>query len=213
MTGACEFSPDRKYRYALWRRWDMQHDLVAGVGSDYGRHKNAFLVVIGLNPSTADETKDDLTIRRCIDFAMRWGYPALCMLNLFAYRSTDAEAMKRYPFPIGQENNAHLQNICRQAVAYDADILCAWGKHGWHGDRVHDVALILGSGIAAHLKCLGQNKDGSPVHPLYVPADTMPKPFDIAAVAQANILHGRKSKKERRLVPKKRSGEAQASEC
>lgn len=52
------FSPCRTYRYDLWRKW-----------SD----TNPPLVVIGLNPSTADERRDDPTIRRCISFARKWG--------------------------------------------------------------------------------------------------------------------------------------------
>jgi hypothetical protein len=29
---------------------------------------------IGLNPSTADEAKDDPTVRRCLRFAFDWGF-------------------------------------------------------------------------------------------------------------------------------------------
>jgi hypothetical protein len=56
------FSEDRRHRYELWRIWDR---------------KVRKMVVIGLNPSTADETKNDPTIRRCIDFARRWGFARL----------------------------------------------------------------------------------------------------------------------------------------
>lgn len=44
---------------------------------------------IGLNPSTADETQDDPTVRRCIRYAQSWGYGALYMTNIFAFRATD----------------------------------------------------------------------------------------------------------------------------
>ena len=72
MERGARLSPCRTYRYALWRRW--------GEGPP--------AMFIGLNPSTADETADDPTIRRCIAFARSWGHGALCMANLFAYRAT-----------------------------------------------------------------------------------------------------------------------------
>ena len=149
------FSPCRKYRYTLWRRW-------AEGGS--------YLMVIGLNPSTADETNDDPTIRRCIDFAKRWGFNALCMTNLFAWRDTLPENMKKEISPIGPDNDLHLTTIGRDAGM----ILAAWGKHGKHLDRGKRVALMVG-----HLypRCLKKNQDGSPQHPLYVPAATQPIPF------------------------------------
>jgi hypothetical protein len=61
----------RTWRYALWRRWDLS--------------KPPF-IVIGLNPSMADELQDDPTIRRCINFAKREGCGSYVMLNLFAFR-------------------------------------------------------------------------------------------------------------------------------
>ena len=73
------FSPCRTYRYALSRVWAAD---------------KPYALFIGLNPSTADETLDDPTIRRCIDFAKRWGYGGLVMANLFAYRATEPSEMK-----------------------------------------------------------------------------------------------------------------------
>lgn len=82
------FSDCRIYRYALWRRW--------GSG-DYA-------MFIGLNPSTADEANDDPTVRRCIAFAKTWGYGALCMANLFAYRSPHPEDLRKACAPPNSGN-------------------------------------------------------------------------------------------------------------
>ena len=71
-TGA-NFSRCRQFRYTLWRRWDKTLPPV---------------MMIGLNPSTADAHRNDPTIRRCIGFAKRWGHGGLVMTNLFAFRAT-----------------------------------------------------------------------------------------------------------------------------
>ena len=65
-------------------------------------------MVIGLNPSTADEVTDDPTVRRCINYAKAWGYAGLCMTNLFAYRATDPVVMKAVAEPIGPDNDRYL---------------------------------------------------------------------------------------------------------
>lgn len=80
------FSRSRIYRYELWRRW-----------ADGGRYVN----FICLNPSTADEHKDDPTVRKCVKFARTWGYGAMCITNLFAYRATDRSVIKKVADPVG----------------------------------------------------------------------------------------------------------------
>lgn len=156
-----EFSPCRRYRYTLWREWPEL----------FGEHlSKSYLMVIGLNPSTADETKDDPTIRRCIDFAKRWGFGALCMTNLFAWRDTDPEQMKLVEDPSGPLNDHHLLEIAKGAGM----ILVAWGKHGKHLNRDRRVFAMIESAHYVVMHSLKVNKDGTPQHPLYIPADTMP---------------------------------------
>jgi hypothetical protein len=73
-SAGATFSKDRRYRYRLWRSW----------GDPELR-----CVFVGLNPSTADESNDDPTIRKCVGFAKLWGFGAVDVVNLFAFRSTD----------------------------------------------------------------------------------------------------------------------------
>lgn len=165
MNSVCEFSPCRKYRYTLWRNWATE-DLLVNAGNSSETKAHEYLMVIGLNPSTADETKDDPTIRKCIGFAKRWGFGALCMTNLFAWRDTDPAKMKKAENPIGDANNDWL----RYCAAYAGMILGAWGRHGEHLKRNQYIRGIVGRDI----HCLKVNKDGSPMHPLYVPYETIP---------------------------------------
>lgn len=152
MERAATLSACRTYRYALWRRW--------GPG-DYA-------MFIGLNPSTADETNDDPTIRRCIAFARAWGYGALCMANLFAYRATDPAVMKKAAEPVGWENDHTLTTLAAGAGV----VVAAWGAHGTYKGRDKSVRLLV-----PKLHFLRLTKDGHPGHPLYLPASLKPQPW------------------------------------
>lgn len=151
-TSGAVFSACRTWRYTLTRE----------VGTS-----ETTLMVIGLNPSTADETQDDPTIRRCIGFARSWGAGRLVMTNLFAFRATDPDEMMRASDPVGPDNDEHL---CREALAADL-ILAAWGAGGSYMYRDSKVRLMLG---ARPMSALGFTKSGAPRHPLYVPAATQP---------------------------------------
>ena len=149
MNTAAILSPCRTYRYSLTREWG------SGIA----------VLFVGLNPSTADETSDDPTIRRCIGFAREWGYARLHMANLFAFRSTDPSGMKNASDPIGPENDMHLL-----ALANDSALtVAAWGTHGTFGGRHSTVRKML-----PRLHYLRLTKDGHPGHPLYLPKSLRP---------------------------------------
>ncbi len=120
---------------------------------------------VGLNPSTADEMQDDPTIRRCIAFAMAWGYSGLCMTNLFAFRATDPTDMLRATDPIGPQND----QVLRERAGRAGVVVAAWGVHGTHKNRAWAVRMML-----PQLHCLRLTKDGHPGHPLYLPKTLVP---------------------------------------
>ena len=154
MKKTAEFSPCRKYRYALWRVWDESLPVC---------------MFIGLNPSTADEVEDDPTIRRCINFAKSWGYGSLVMANLFAFRATDPKVMKAEPFPVGANNDYYLEELASKSSM----IVAAWGNHGAHLKRADQVKALL-----PNLHCLKVTGTGQPSHPLYLKADLQPITFN-----------------------------------
>lgn len=144
------FSECGLYRYHLWRMWD---------------EAKPRMCIIGLNPSTADETVDDHTIRKCTRFATREGCGALDMVNLFAFRATEPRVMFADPAPIGDENDEILSSI-----SYDTPmVVVAWGVHGTYIER--DKAVWDWLRYRRPL-CFGVTKHGHPKHPLYLSAKT-----------------------------------------
>lgn len=137
-----------RYRYELGRRWSV----------------GPLLDWVMLNPSTADGDTDDPTIRRCIKFAKDWGFNGIRVTNLFAYRATNPDQLKTVDDPFGPDNNGYLQSWGGPMT------ICAWGSN----ELIHKhYDGQLWSGLwdrECAFMCLGYNKDGSPKHPLYVPA-------------------------------------------
>lgn len=155
-TGAL-FSACRRWRYLLWRRWDPSRDVC---------------MFIGLNPSTADETTDDPTIRRCKRFARDWGYGAVWMLNAYAFRATDPKVMKAVGVnALGPQNNQYIMQAARCAGL----VVAAWGTHCDITRQAEIHGLVRRVGRPLHH--LGLTNGGHPRHPLYLRADTQPQPW------------------------------------
>lgn len=156
-----------RYRYQLHRRW------LTGRG---------WTVFIMLNPSTADDSVDDPTIRRCMDFAQRWGSEGIIVVNLFGWRATHPRELLKQADPVGPLNDFTLMEISTFAreEAFDDGreprVVCAWGVNAAKTDRPLRVLSILARKNVQPL-CLGVTKDGHPKHPLYVPGDTDLIPF------------------------------------
>jgi len=140
------------YRYSLTRDWTAS-----------GRRA----VFIMLNPSTADATQDDPTIRRCIRFAQRFGCDGLRVVNLYGLRSTDPAALWEHPDPVGPDNDAYIEHALWSAETTDAPVIAAWGANA-RQDRIDQVL-----GLHGMLSCqaLGLTKTGQPRHPLYLRRD------------------------------------------
>jgi hypothetical protein len=121
---------------------------------------------IGLNPSTADASSDDPTIRRCIRFARDWGYGSLWMVNLFAFRATQPIRLLEVADPIGSENDLWLDKAVNSAQL----VIAAWGNHGALLNR----ASLVRERFHGKLNALTVTGRGMPGHPLYLRADSIP---------------------------------------
>lgn len=150
--GAAILSHDRMYRYTLTRTWDSE---------------KPFGVFIGLNPSTADESRLDPTLRRVIRFMEREGCGGMIVLNLFAFRATDPRAMLMAKDPVGEDNDHWFT----QVIDYSASgpILCGWGANGRHLERSTAIQRFLPKD---RTRCLGLCLNGEPKHPLYIASAT-----------------------------------------
>lgn len=158
----CWFSECEKYRYAWIDSWSMGLDLV----------------VIGLNPSTADETKMDPTVSKCRYWAEKWGYGRLIMLNAFAYRSTDPSRLYEVDDPSGPENDRVIDNFVYQITT--GRILLAWGNHARSLNNRSEEVLKIVNDYSWICYCLNENKNGEPTHPLYQKMSIMPKPYSFS---------------------------------
>ena len=149
------------HRYTLRRDWNAQ-----GKG---------ILNFIMLNPSTADDVFDDATIRRCVGFAKRWGFSSLVVTNLFAYRATDLNDLKRLAISnpalaVGDDNDRILT---MQAHIADA-IVCAWGNHG---DLLHRDLHVCEMLKNYELFCIRRTINANPAHPVREPYTDSPMAY------------------------------------
>jgi hypothetical protein len=151
------YDPSGAYRFRLSRVWDP------------GRGRCVFVM---LNPSTATAVRLDRTVARCVRFAQAWGFGALEVVNVFAYRATDPRTMKAQSDPVGAGNDHALV-----AAGAAADlVVAAWGTHAAHGGREGQVRARFAD-VGVDLRCLRVTKKGHPGHPLYVRANTVPVPY------------------------------------
>lgn len=150
-------SPCGAYRYRLWRQ--------LGEGPR--------CVFVCLNPSTADADKDDPTLRRMMGFARGWGFGRLDVVNLFAFRATRPIDCFRAAAPVGPDNDQHITEAVRGAQL----VVVAWGANGVRLGRDRQVLALLGeAGAVPH--ALRLLPSGLPEHPLYLPGNLRPFPYE-----------------------------------
>lgn len=148
------------YRYTLERSWPLSGD------------KHVLWVM--LNPSTADASIDDPTIKRCIGYTKAWGYGGLMVGNLYAFRATKPEDLwdaAAHMDAQGWENDGHLSRMAACATLTGGLIVAAWGGFA-DPRRAEGITKLLNGFGPVH--CIGRTKDGQPWHPLYKAKDLRP---------------------------------------
>lgn len=158
--GDAEISPCGRYRYTLVRH-------LSGAGEP--------LCFVMLNPSTADASEDDPTLRRCIGFGRALGRCRIHVVNLFAFRTPYPDVLKNAHLLgtdiVGPRNGQVLDEL-------QGTIVCAWGPPKW--PFVRERARVVVEHLqrrGAPLLCLGTAKDGSPRHPLMLPGAATLEPW------------------------------------
>lgn len=141
MDKSAEFSECGKYRYQLVRIWDRDKPTV---------------MCIGLNPSTANDEKNDATINWLINSLTHLGYGGLKMMNLYSYITPYPKELQMAPMYPGVND----QWILTTAANSQAIVFC-WGA--FKGLEYHAKKWAK---IFPQAKCFGKNKNGSPWHPL-----------------------------------------------
>src|SRR5205823_4546686 len=113
-----------------------------------------------LNPSKADASRDDNTVRQIISYAQAWNFGSLEVVNLFAHISTDPARLRKARDPVGAGND----NYISQAAGRASMVVCAWGAGGALFGRDREVIALCRQ--FGELWCLGRTKAGHPWHPL-----------------------------------------------
>jgi hypothetical protein len=122
---------------------------------------------VGLNPSTADDSQDDATIRKCIGFSRLWKMGGLLMLNLFTYRATQPRdlVLAAMRGMINGDVDEELNGY--NLIPANGLVICCWGS-SMKGDDQDRPRFIMNRLREYRTRALHINKDGSPKHPLYV---------------------------------------------
>lgn len=163
MTSSAVLSPCRLYRYRLERTVAMEGPVYA---------------FFGINPSTADASLDDATVRKWIGFAKRWGASRFIVGNVWPLRATDVRLLSTATrwLDIGRENQRHIL-----AMAAEADVLVpCWGDRAkvprvMHNELDELLALLRGTGKP--VMHFGLTKGGDPKHPLMLGYETPLTPY------------------------------------
>lgn len=157
-------------------RYRLDRDCEGLVPAEYDEDGKVF-AYFGINPSTADATIDDPTVRKWIGFTQRNGGKRFIVGNVFSFRATDVKLVGKVPFPQGPQHFTHLTQIIAEA---DVLVPC-WGgrdkvpKHlRQHLDQLLDWLHRSGKPVLH----FGTTDGGDPKHPLFLPYTTPLLPLE-----------------------------------
>lgn len=140
MIREAKFCEAKKNRYFLKREWDNSKGL---------------LLYIMLNPSVADEKKDDPTIRRLINFTKKFDYGGFLVGNIFTKITPNPKKLNKSK----GMTDKNFEELIKLINKVD-QIVYAWGN------TIEEPQLL--KKLVLNPKCFGKNVNGTPKHPLYI---------------------------------------------
>jgi hypothetical protein len=142
ITRGASFSDDKLHRLRLWRTWAPELPRV---------------LFVGLNPSKADAMVDDMTVRKGIGFACRWGFGVTLHGNAHSLITTDPGRLYGASDAICPGNDEALIQMARIASL----VVVCWGYFPDFDERFEELTAIL---RPWNPRCLGRTREGYPRH-------------------------------------------------
>lgn len=112
-----------------------------------------------LNPSVADEKKDDPTIRRLINFTKKFDYGGFLVGNIFTKITPNPKKLNKSK----GMTDKNFEELIKLINKVD-QIVYAWGN------TIEEPQLL--KKLVLNPKCFGKNVNGTPKHPLYIPKNS-----------------------------------------
>lgn len=141
MKRSAEFSKCGQYRYLLQRQWNETLHQV---------------LVVMLNPSTANSALDDPTITRLIKELQWHGYGGFYVVNLYGLISSKPEKLFEVADPIGDNDFWVAIGTMQSHVQ-----IFAWGDFKGIDYRAKKMVDLFPDAL-----CFGKSKSGKPWHPM-----------------------------------------------
>ena len=170
----CLFSKCRSYR------WILKRELLSGKKT---------IIFIGLNPSRANSYYNDRTLTRIINFASRWSYKDIYIINLFGLVSKSSLQLSKSNDPTGGNNDLiTLKSLEFWRKNNNCDLWLGWGDKGQLNGRDRKVLKLIKNysylksnenNYSKSVFCLGLSKKGNPRHPLYMSNQSCLRKFDL----------------------------------
>ncbi len=149
MESSAIISEDGQFRVRLLRRW---------------RPERPLWLWVMLNPSSADQHRNDATIRRLIGFTERGQGGGFIVENLFSFRCTDPGVLASQGYPLGPDCDAAISTSLFEC---DGPIVCAWGNNAPPARSQKILSMIRRA--EREPMCLGLTGHRNPMHPVRLP--------------------------------------------
>lgn len=149
------------------------------------------LICYGINPSTAAPDALDPTLKSAERIALHNGFDSFIMLNVYAQRATDPDAMeKHFNARLHEENKRAFEYALTLCGDEQPTVWAAWGniveKRKYLNLCLREI-IEVGNARGVRWVSAGRiSVKGHPHHPLYLKKDSPLEPFDM--VRYLNLL-------------------------